>query len=354
MLIHVGKRPVGDGERCFIVAEAGSNHDGSLEQAKKLIDVAADAGADAVKFQLFRADGLYPRSPKSVEYLQELGITKPIYELVRDLEMPVEWLPELASHCRARGIIFLATPFDEGLADALDEFVPAFKIASYELTHIPLLRHVARKGKPMFLSTGGASLAEIVESVEAVRAEGNSQICVLQCTAKYPAPLTSIDVRALDLLRATLSVPVGLSDHSTHPFFAAAAAVARGACMIEKHFTLNRRLSGPDHSYALEPAELKTLVDAIRHIEEALGSPEKSVRAVENELTNYRRSIFTTRAVRAGERLTSDNLAILRRTGSPDTGLAPKRFDEVLGKSAAADLEPWHALAPDDLVRSDD
>jgi N,N'-diacetyllegionaminate synthase len=151
-------------------------------------------------------------------------------------------------------------------------------------------------------------------------------------------------------LRATLGVPVGLSDHSTHPFFAAAAAVARGACVIEKHFTLDRNLPGPDHSYALEPGELKTLVEAVRNIEQALGSTEKTVRDVESELTNYRRSIFTTRAVEAGQRFTRDNLAILRRTGSPDTGLAPKRFDDVLGKSAAADLEAWHPLGPDDVA----
>lgn len=348
--IRIGSRAVGDGEPCFIVAEAGSNHDGKLEQAKQLIDVARAAGADAVKFQNFRADHLYPRAPSSAEYLRSLGIEKPIYDLIRELEMPREWIPVLAAHCRERGIIFLSTPFDEGLADAIDPFVPAFKIASYELTHIPLLRHVARKGKPMLISTGGASLAEVTESVQAVRAEGNDQLCVMQCTAKYPAPLDAIDVRAMDTLRDTLGVLVGLSDHSTDPVCAPAAAAARGAAVIEKHFTLDRSLPGPDHSYAIEPSELARMIETIRGIERALGRPEKVVRPEESELSDYRRSIFTLRPVRGGERFSRENLAILRRTGTPDPGLAPRAFDDVLGLVAANDLEAWHPLAPSDVV----
>ena len=349
MVLRIGDSLVGDGQRCFIIAEAGSNHDGDLSQAMRLIDVAAEAGADAVKFQSFRADHLYPQAGTRVEYLRELGITKPIYDLVKEAEMPTAWLPRLAAHCHERNVVFLSTPFDEELADAIDPYVPAFKIASYELTHIPLLRHVARKKKPMLLSTGGASLPEVVESVEAVRAEGNDQLCVLQCTAKYPAPLDAIDVRALDTLRTVLGVPVGLSDHSTHPFLAPVAAVGRGAAVIEKHFTLDRSLPGPDHSYALEPAELREMVEMVRGVERALGDPEKRVRPVEGELTNYRRSIFTLRPIVAGEIFSVENLRILRRTGSPDTGLAPRSFDDTIGRAAARDLDAWYPLAPADV-----
>ncbi|MGI8617867.1 MAG: N-acetylneuraminate synthase family protein [Gemmatimonadaceae bacterium] len=348
-VMRIGDLDVGAGCPCFVIAEAGSNHDGRLAQAKSLIDVAAAAGASAVKFQTFKARHMYPRSAGSVEYLKELGIRDSIYDLVEGLEMPDEWIPELAGHCAERGILFLSTPFDEASADLLEPYVPAFKIASYELTHLPLIRHVARKGKPLLLSTGGGQMPEIAEAIAAARAEGNDRIVVLQCTAKYPAPLDVIDVRALDMMRNELGVPVGLSDHSAEPLAASLAAVAREACVIEKHFTLSRSLPGPDHSFALEPGELREMIRLVREVERALGEREKRVRDVERELVDYRRSIFTTRPVALGEPFGPHNIAVLRRAGLPDPGLAPSAFDQLFGKQAARALGADHLVARSDI-----
>jgi sialic acid synthase SpsE len=348
--LRIGDRVVGDGAPCYVIAEAGSNHDGERDQALRLIDVAADSGADAVKFQSFRARTLYPRSGGPVAYLRELGIDRSIYDIAESLEMPPEWIPDLAARARQRGIDFLSTPFDEAAVDELEPYVPAYKIASYELTHLPLIRHAARKKKPMLISTGGGLMAEIRDAVAAIRAEGNGDIVVMQCTAKYPAPLDDLDLRALPTIRRETGVLVGFSDHSTDPTAGPVVAVANGACVVEKHFTISRALPGPDHSFAIEPAELAAMVAAIRAAERTLGSDAKRVRPVEAELVNYRRSIFTTRAVRAGEIFAPTNVAILRRSGQPDTGLRPGDIDGVLGAAAARDLEADHPLAPDDVA----
>lgn len=348
--LRIAGRPVGPNHPCFIIAEAGSNHDGKLEQALLLVDAAAAAKADAVKFQTFRARTMYPRASGPVEYLESLGITTPIYDLIEGMEMPEGWIPRLAEHAAQRGIVFLSTAFDEETADLLEPFVPAFKVASYELTHIPLVRHIARKRRPMIISTGGATIAEAREAVAAIRAEGNEQIVVLQCTARYPAPLESIDVSALARLRSELGVLVGLSDHSREPLPAPLAAVALGACVIEKHFTLDRTLSGPDHSFAIEPGELADLVRGIRDVERALGSPEKRVRDVERELVDYRRGIFTLRPVTAGTRLTREDVAVLRRAGRPDLGLHPRDLPDVLRKRATRDLDEGRLVSREDIA----
>jgi len=235
--VRIGERWIGDGEPCFIVAEAGSNHDGRLEQAKRLIKVAASAGADAVKFQVFRASKLYPKSAGMSDYL---GIPKPIYDIVADIEMPYEWVPELAAYCHETGILFMASVFDEESADQLDPHVKAFKIASYEMTHVPLVRHVASKKKPLVVSTGTANLDEVTETVNEIRRTGNDSLILTQCTAAYPAPSDSLNVRAVEFMKSTFCVPVGLSDHSRDPLVGPLAAVAVGANLIEKHFTLSR------------------------------------------------------------------------------------------------------------------
>jgi len=337
-----------DSGRCYVIAEAGSNHDGKLEQALALIDVAAEARADAVKFQLFKASRMYPRNGGSVAYLSELGIDTPVYELVEKLELPDEWVPLLAEHAADRSIDFLVTPFDEEAVALLEPFVPAYKIASYELTHIPLILAAARTGKPLILSTGGATLAEVAATVAAVRDKA-SGMAILQCTAKYPAPLDRIDVRAIDDLAKALDLPVGLSDHSQHPYFAPFAAVARGAVIVEKHFTLSRVLPGPDHSFAVEPNELRDMVAGIREIERALGEPKKRRRDVENELADYRRGIFTTSEVTTGSAFTRSNTAVLRRAGLPTTGLEPVDYPSVLRRTASRALPAWHLLARADL-----
>ena len=333
--LRFGHRLVGPGHPVYFIAEAGSNHNRSFEQALGLIDVAAECGADAVKFQTFRAEALYPRRAGQTDYLK---VPRSIYDLIHEMEMPLGWIPELFAYCQERRIDFLSTPFDERSANALLPYVPAFKIASYEMTHHGLVQHCARLGKPLIMSTGTANLDEVGEAVAAARAVGCEELVLLQCTAKYPAPLSALHVRTLPTMAAAFGVPVGLSDHSREALPGPLAAVALGAAVIEKHFTLSNRLPGPDHAYALEPAELAELIRHVRQLEQALGSPEKRYAPEEEELRRFaRRSIFTRRAIAQGERLTVGNSAVLR-CGKLAAGLHPKRYLHLLGRPALADL----------------
>lgn len=339
-------RDVGDGLPVFVIAEAGSNHNGSFEQALKLIDVAVTAGADAVKFQTFKAAHLYPRTAGQSDYLRS---PKSIYRVIEEMEMPEEWIPRLAAYCCERGIEFLSTPFDERSADLLAPHVSVFKIASYELSHTPLLRHVARFGKPIVLSTGAHELSEIVEAVAHIRAEGSDRVVLLQCTAQYPAGLNAIHASVIRTLRESTGLLVGLSDHSRDPIIAPVVATALGAAVIEKHFTLSNQLPGPDHQFAVEPTELRQLVEAVRAAQRALGDPHKRIVSEEEELRRFaRRSIFTTRAIKAGETLTTDNLAVLR-CGKLEGGLSPGEFPVVLGKHASRELAPESPLRLGDV-----
>ncbi len=291
--INIGGRIVGDGQRCFIVAEAGSNHNGSLEDAKALVRVAADAGADAVKFQTFRAGKLYTRNAGTSDYLK---LDKSIYDVIASMEMPYAWVPILAEEAARNGLLFLSTPFDEQSADELEAYVPAFKIASYEMTHLPLVRHIAKKRKPLIISTGTANLDEVRETVAAVHAIGNEQLILLQCTAR--------------------------------------------ACVIEKHFTFSNELPGPDHRYAIEPGELRQMVARVRECESALGTGEKKTAAVEQELREFaRRTIFTSKEIAQGEIFTTQNVAVLR-TGKAGHGLPPAALDTLLGKRARHRMPP--------------
>jgi N-acetylneuraminate synthase len=329
--IKIGERWVGDGESCFVIAEAGSNHNGDFEQAMRLIDAAVTAGADAVKFQHFKAAKLYPKSAGESDYLRQ---SKSIYEIIREMETPDDWIPRLATYCRERKIIFLSSPFDEMSADLLDPYVSAFKIASYEMTHVPLLRHIARKSKPMIVSTGTATLDEVLHAVKIITQEGNDQMILLQCTASYPTPLNAVNARALVTMREATGCLTGLSDHSRDPIVAPMTAVALGACMIEKHFTLSNDLPGPDHKFAVEPDELRALVERVRQVEHVLGHGRKETLPVETELRTFaRRSIFTIRDIQPGEKLTRENIAVLR-CGKLGFGLAPEHFEELLGRVA--------------------
>jgi N-acetylneuraminate synthase len=345
--LKLGPRWIGDGEPVFLIAEAGSNHNGSLEQALRLIDVAAEVGADAVKFQHFKASKLYPQGAGQSDYL---GVPKSIYSIIEEMETPDDWVPRLASYAREKGLEFLSSPFDEASADLLAPHVNAFKVASYEMTHLPLLRHIARLGKPLLMSTGTATLDEVVRSVEVIHAAGNDQVVVLQCTASYPTPPEAVNVRALVALRAATGHLVGLSDHSRDPLTAPLLATALGACVIEKHYTLSNRLPGPDHQFAVEPHELRALVAGVRLAEQMLGHGRKETLPAEAELHAFaRRSVFTTRPIRAGERLDAGNVAVLR-TGKLGTGLPPEAYDRLLGRTAARDLEAERLVSWDDVA----
>lgn len=343
--VRIGNRSIGDGEPCFVIAEAGSNHNCNLEQAKRLIDVAVEASADAVKFQLFRASRLYPKNAGQSDYLK---LARPIYDIISDMEMPYEWLRELAAYCKENGIIFLCSACDEESVDQLAPYVPAYKVASYEMTHLPLLRHIAQKSKPVIISTGTANMEEVHETVETLLQTGNEDLMLMQCTASYPAPLESLNVRTIVTMKNVFGVPVGLSDHSRDPLVGPLSAVAVGANLVEKHFTLSNKLPGPDHLFAVEPCELRLMVQKIREVERTLGSGEKVMQSVEAELRGFaRRSIFATRDIAREETLTRENVAVLR-CGKLAPGLEPKYYDEVLGRVT------WRAIQVGSAIRRED
>jgi len=285
-----------------------------------------------------------------VEYLKKLGVNKSIYDIIKEMEMPYEWLGVLADYCKKKKLLFLSTPFDEQSADILEKYVPAFKIASYEITHLPLIEYIAKKGKPMIISTGAANMGEIDEAVDTVYKAGNPQLCLMQCTAKYPSPLEAINTRVFRPLKDRFGVPVGLSDHSREALPAPIAAVSLGANLVEKHFTISNSMPGPDHTFALEPDELENMVQQIRMAERALGSFEKKLLPEESELVNYRRAIFTRGEIRKGEIFSSKNLIILRKPGLKEGGVAPKEMRRLIGKKAKLDLTSELLLQPDDVI----
>jgi N-acetylneuraminate synthase len=342
----IGDQPVGPGEPTFVIAEAGSNHNGDLATAKELIDVAVDAGADAVKFQTFRAEDMYVEDSGEVEYLDD---DRSIYEIIESMEMPHEWIPELHEYCTERDIYFLSTPFDEQSAELLSEYVPAWKVASYTSSHHPFLRELADSDKPIIMSTGAHKLSEVRESVEVLNDAGVSGLALLQCVAAYPTPLEEINVRVIETLSNEFGVPVGLSDHTLDPVTAPAAAVAIGADIVEKHFTLDKSMDGPDHQFALEPDQLVNMVAAIRNTETALGTTKKTVLNVESELHDKaRRAVHAVEDINAGEKITPENVKVLR-PGKQDTGLHPKFYDEIIGATAASDIQQSDGLQWDDI-----
>ncbi len=334
-VVRIGSRLVGEGHPCFIIAEAGSNHNRKLGWAKRLIDVGARAKADAVKFQTFVPEKIYVKTAGFADYL---GKAKTIQEIFREIMMPKGWLAPLAAHCRRRRILFMTSVFDEESADEVNPHVPAHKIASYECTHLPLIRHVARMGKPIVMSTAMATLDEVGRALEAIASTGNRNVVLMHCVARYPAPLEATNLKAVDTLRKEFGVPVGLSDHSADAQINPVAVAARGGNILEKHYTLSKRAPGPDHRFALEPEELATLVASVRSVERALGDGRKGVAPLERELYTFaRRHVHATRAITKGERLTRENVAVLR-SGKARRGLEPSDFERVLGHLAARNV----------------
>ena len=346
--VRICNRLVGDQEPCFIIAEAGSNHNGNFDQAVKLIDVAGKAGADAVKFLLFRADKLYNKFAGESAYLQ---LNTSIYDLMLAMEMPYDWIPKLAEYCERNSIIFMSSVFDEESADQLDPYVPAYKIASYEMTHIPLIRYVAKLGKPVIISTGTAELEEVRATVREFSKTGNDDLILMQCTGCYPAPLAALNINAIPTIHRTFGIPVGFSDHSRDPLIGPLAATAVGARVIEKHYTLSNSLPGPDHQFSVEPEELSQMIAKIREVESALGTGEKIVQPEEIELRNFaRRSIFAVKNICIGEVFSSDNVAVLR-TGLAEQVLPPDFYDELIGKTARNTVTSGSAITRQDYIQ---
>ncbi len=336
--VTVSGRPVGPGHPCYVIAEAGSNHNRDLGTARKLIDVAADAGADAVKFQTYSGRTLYSVNTPRFDFLDDELAAKPAHELLDEIALPRDWQPILAAHCRERGIEFLSSPFDRQAVDELDALdVGAFKIASFELVDLPFIRYTAARGRPLILSTGMASLGEIEDAVNAARAAGAGEVALLQCASLYPAPAHVMNLRSIPTMQAAFGVPVGLSDHTigTH---AAVAAVALGACIVEKHYTLDRSMPGPDHPFAAEPQDLRDLVAHIRDTEAALGDGVKrgpSPEEAEEMYAKARRSVVAAARIPEGTVVTADMLTVKR----PGHGVKPKYLELLVGRVARTTIE---------------
>jgi len=326
-------RLIGESEPIFIIAEAGSNHNQDLDTAKKLIDAASEAKADAVKFQTYSAETLYSRKTPEFSYLKGQNV----HDLVKSIELPGAWQQELAEYADKKGIIFLSTPFDYAAVDELGAIgVPAFKFASFEITDLELLKYTASKQKPMIVSTGMANLGEIEDAINAIRSAGNNDIVLLHCNSLYPTPPEVVNLRAMETMREAFKLPVGFSDHTLGIHISLAAA-AMGACVIEKHFTLDRTLPGPDHSFAIEPDELKEMVRCVREIEKAKGSGIKERSELESEemYVKARRSIHANVDIPKGVKMTREMLVVKR----PGYGIKPKFIDIVVGREANKDIK---------------
>jgi len=326
----IAGRPVGGNASPFIIAEAGSNFDQSFDKACTLIDVAAESGADAVKFQLFRADALYPPGSE-------------MNAIFRSVELAADWVPRLAQHAASRNILFLASAFDLDSVKTLETIgVPAHKVASSETTNIRILAAMARTGKPLLISTGMCDSADITDAVQACLGAGNRRIALLQCGAVYPLPPEQANLRVMDSLTAEYGCPVGFSDH-TLGSATAVAAVARGAAVIEKHFTLDRKAKGPDHFYALEPGDLKRFVADLREAHAALGGSVKEMLPEERKY-GRRDGLWAARDIVPGARLTADDVSVRR----PALGMRARFRDAAIGAVAR------RAIAKDAPIQFED
>jgi N-acetylneuraminate synthase/N,N'-diacetyllegionaminate synthase len=332
---------------CFIIAEAGVNHNGDLRLAKQLVLAAVEAGADAVKFQTFQAKHLVTaNAPQAAYQARNSGKTESQFDMLKRLELPLEDFAELNRYCSQLGIMFMSTAFDEESADFLAGLgMLIFKIPSGELTNLPLLRHVARFGRPVIVSTGMGTIGEIQEAVETIKAAGNNEITVLHCVTDYPTPPEHVNLRAMHVIQAALNVPIGYSDH-TMGIEASVIAVAAGAKVIEKHFTLDCSLPGPDHKASLEPKDLAEMVRSIRRVEVLLGSRQKQPNEAELAVAKIvRRSVVTTCKITAGSVL-EDSMLVLRR---PGTGIPPAQLPAVLGRRSSRSIAAGTILSWEDL-----
>lgn len=327
--IRIGTTLVGEKQPCFLIAEAGVNHNGHLSTAKKLVDVAVSAGADAVKFQTFKAEGVVTDDVGIAAYAKK-NLKKNLTQrdMIKRYELTYDEFRQLKKYCDQKKILFLSTPHSFDAIDFLKDLVPAYKFGSGDLTNIPALQYAARKGKPMILGTGMGTLAEVREAVRTIQAAGNNNIIALHCTTNYPCPPEEVNLRAMVTMQNTLSCLVGYSDHTlgvTVPIIAATL----GAVVVEKHFTLDKSLSGPDHAASVEPDELKHMVTAIRSVETILGSYAKKPTQSEKQVMRLvRKSIVANQDINKGVTIRRNMLAMKR----PGTGLPPTQLIKILGR----------------------
>ncbi len=322
--------------KIFIIAEAGVNHNGDIQTAKELIDVAAAAEADAVKFQTFKADTLVCRqAPKAAYQMETTSAEESQFDMLKKLELTPDMHRELIDYCHEKNIMFLSTPFDlDSLHYLVDCGLAVIKIPSGEITNYPLIREAGRSGKRIILSSGMSTIDEVREAVAVLKENGSTDITVLHCNTEYPTPFSDVNLRAMQTIKEETGVSVGYSDH-TPGIEAAVAAAALGAIVIEKHFTLDRNMKGPDHKASLEPNELTEMVRAVRHIEQALGDGEKKPSASEKKnMAVARKSLVAKCLIKGGEMFTEENLTAKR----PGTGLSPMLWNQVIGQKAKRDF----------------
>jgi len=350
--VKIGDFIIGPDRPCLIIAEAGVNHNGDIKLAHELIDAAVEAGVDAIKFQSFITKDIVTVEAQKADYqIGTTGKNGSQFTMLKKLELSGEQQAELKAYCDKANILYLCTPYEEKSADLLESIgVAAYKIASTDISNIPFLRYLARKDIPVILSTGMSTLGEVEESVNELKLHGlNGKIIILQCISEYPAPVKDINLRAMKTMEIAFGCPVGFSDH-TPGIGASPWAVAAGACVVEKHFTLDRKMEGPDHRASIEPSELKELVRTIRDVEVALGDGIK--RVMPSETANkprMQKSLVATRTISAGDVIQISDLTCKR----PGSGMPPKWFDKVIGKKAAKLIQKEEKLKLDSIIWSD-
>jgi len=347
---QINGRRVGSGHPVYVIAELSANHNRDFGQAVGIIAAAKQAGADAVKLQTYTADTISLKSDK--EYFRVKGGTlwdgRTLHDLYCEAYTPWEWQPKLKQVANQVGLDLLSSAFDPTAVDFLEEMgVPAHKVASFELVDLPLIEKMARTGKPLIMSTGMASIEEIDEAVATARRAGATQIALLKCNSAYPAPAQEMHLRTIPEIARRFEVPVGLSDHSLG-MVAAVAAVALGACILEKHLTLSRAVPGPDSAFSLEPPEFKHIVDAVRETEAALGNVYFGASEKEQASRRFRRSLFVVRDVKQGELFSTENVRSIR----PGDGLHTRHLNEILGRRAAYDIERGTPMSWEMVVKA--
>jgi N-acetylneuraminate synthase/N,N'-diacetyllegionaminate synthase len=346
-VVRVGKRLVGEGQPCFTAAEVGINHNGDMNLAHRSIDAAAEAGADAVKFQNYHTEDFLSDRSLTHEYVsQGKTVIESQYDMFKRCELAPGQLLELREHCDRRGVIFFSTPMSEkGIQELIEVGAPVMKNGSDCLAHLPLIRAMARTGLPTVISTGMATLNDVNDAVEAFRGAGGKDLILLHCTSSYPTPPEDVHLRKIATLGAAFNCPVGLSDH-TDGTVAAIGSVALGACMIEKHFTLDKNLPGPDHRFSADPAEFRRMVESVRTMEKSLGNAElKPAASEEQGRRDYRLSCVAVRELPAGHQLATADIAFRR----PGFGFPPKDLDTLIARELVRKVPPGHVFTAEDF-----
>lgn len=340
----------------YVIAEVGSNwkcgdKERDMQQAKTLIETAAEAGANAVKFQLYTAEEVYTHNAGYADYLKNSKDFRSIEEIFNDYAMPIHFIEELVNYARLQGIDWMVSTFSPKSLIKMDPYVKKHKIASYEINHYPLLSAAAKTGKPLILSTGASTLEEISSAIKHFYKEGGTSLILMQCTAKYPAPIESLALKTLTYFKETYNCTIGLSDHSLHPTLAPLLAIGLGATYIEKHFTLSRKLTGPDHFFSLEPVELAEMIQQIRLAEKALGSENKKIEKAESELRLFaKRFLHACRDLHPGDRIIyGDNVELLR-PGKQNPGLSPEWLEKIQGQVVCRSIKRGHGIQKEDIT----